>query len=228
MSILALSRMGFGILLLSTRLPTEAYVLLLQKVNCNRIVQSPKLSSTIAGINDIFPVQTFPIPDRSTWRNAKPSARFQRNTELVDAANTVAFIVHSSGSTGLPKPISMTHQQSLNNFIGSGMSGFLTSPFYHNHGLATVFRGMVSGKRTAVFNANLPFTNTNLVTAMRAANTESFHCVPYVLKLLAETTEGVDELAKAKLVSFGGSSCPDGLGDMLVENGVNLVAQFGA
>jgi acyl-CoA synthetase (AMP-forming)/AMP-acid ligase II len=108
------------------------------------------------------------------------------------------------------------------------MSGFLTTPLFHNHGLATVFRGMVSGKKTVIFNANLPLTNSNLVRAMRVANTESFHCVPYILKVLAETAEGVKELAKAKLVSFGGSSCPDDLGDMLVENGVNLVAQFGA
>lgn len=228
MSILALSRMGFAVLFLSTRLSTEAYVSLLQEVHCARIVRSTKVDSTVANIQDIYAIQSFRMPDPPVWTTRNPPSRFRRETKLVDEENTVAFIVHSSGSTGRPKPIAMTHRQCLDNYLGSGMSGFLTTPLFHNHGLATVFRGMVSGKKTVIFNANLPLTNSNLVRAMRAANTESFHCVPYILKVLAETAEGVKELAKAKLVSFGGSSCPDDLGDMLVENGVNLVTQFGA
>jgi acyl-CoA synthetase (AMP-forming)/AMP-acid ligase II len=117
----------------------------------------------------------------------------------------------------------MSHRQCLDNYIGSNMSGFLTTPLLHNHGLATGFRGMVSGKTTAMFNANLPLTNNNLVIAMRAANAESFHCVPYILNLLAETDDGVRELAKAKLVSFGGSSYPEDPGDMLVEMVLTLL-----
>lgn len=108
------------------------------------------------------------------------------------------------------------------------MRAFVTLPLFHNHGLSTMFRGMVTGKRTAVYNANLPLTNKHLVTAMRAADFESFHCVPYALKVLAETPEGIAELAKAKLVLFGGSSCPDDLGDMLVKDGVNVVSHYGA
>ncbi|KAI6778153.1 uncharacterized protein J7T54_007199 [Emericellopsis cladophorae] len=73
-----------------------------------------------------------------------------------------------------------------------------------------MFRGMVTGKRTALYNANLPLTNGNLVEAMRTAEFESFHCVP------------------AKLVLFGGSSCPDDLGDMLAQEGVNIVSHYGA
>lgn len=222
--------MGFSVLFLSTRLPTEAYVALLQETECTRIVAGPKLSSAVAGIHGVYPVESFPIPDLSVCgHSTTASPRFRRQTELLDEQNAVAFIVHSSGSTGLPKPIYQTHRQCLSNYAtGSGMRAFVTLPLFHNHGLSTMFRGMVTGKRTAVYNANLPLTNNNLVTAMRAADFESFHCVPYALKVLAETPEGVAELAKAKLVLFGGSSCPDDLGDLLVENGVNLVSHYGA
>lgn len=91
-----------------------------------------------------------------------------------------------------------------------------------------MFRGMVTGKRTALFNANLPLTNLHLVNAMNAADFESFHCVPYALKVLAETPEGIASLQKTKLVLFGGSSCPDDLGDLLVQNGINVVSHYGA
>ncbi|KAK7402465.1 hypothetical protein QQX98_011792 [Neonectria punicea] len=229
-NILAISRMGFSVLFLSTRLPTEAYVSLLQKTECSRIVVAPKLESVIEGIQEFYPVQSFPSTSQlHSYNGGSYSTRFKRQTELIDEENTVAFIVHSSGSTGLPKPIYQTHRQCLSNYAtGSGMRAFVTLPLFHNHGLSTMFRGMVTGKRTAVFNANLPLTNGHLVAAMKAADFESFHCVPYALKVLAETPEGIAELAKAKLVLFGGSSCPDDLGDLLVQNGVNVVSHYGA
>ncbi|KAH7120451.1 hypothetical protein EDB81DRAFT_847774 [Dactylonectria macrodidyma] len=227
-NILALSRMGFSVLFLSTRLPTEAYVSLLEKTECTRILAAPKLETVVEIIQESYPVQSFPLPSQSVWSHNTPT-RFKRQTELIDEENTVSFIVHSSGSTGLPKPIYQTHRQCLSNYAtGSGMRAFVTLPLFHNHGLSTMFRGMVTGKRTAIYNANLPLTNGHLVAAMKAANFESFHCVPYALKVLAETPEGIAALAKAKLVLFGGSSCPDDLGDLLVKNDVNIVSHYGA
>lgn len=56
---------------------------------------------------------------------------------------------------------------------------------------------------------------------------EIFYGVPYALKLLSETQDGLELLQKLKIVMFGGSSCPDALGDKLVENGVPVVSHYG-
>jgi hypothetical protein len=48
------------------------------------------------------------------------------------------------------------------------------------------------------------------------------------LKLLAESDEGIELLKQLKIVMYGGSACPDTLGDSLVEQGVNLVGHYGA
>jgi acyl-CoA synthetase (AMP-forming)/AMP-acid ligase II len=221
--------MGFAVLFLSTRLPTNAYVNLLRETECTRIVATHKFTPATSLIRDEYPLDVYALPEQSVWSRRPTEPRFERRTELLAEEDTVAFIVHSSGSTGLPKPIYQTHRQCLSNYAtGSGMRAFVTLPLFHNHGLATMFRGMVTGKRTAVYNANLPLTNGHLVAAMKAADFESFHCVPYALKVLSETDEGVTELAKARLVLFGGSSCPDDLGDMLVARGVNIVSHYGA
>ena len=228
-SLLALTRMGFSVLLLSTRLPTEAYVSLIEKTSCQRIVASANFIHTVTSIKEAYAVQDFRLPDSTIWSRTPSGPRFRRETELRNEENTVAFIVHSSGSTGLPKPIFQTHRQCLSNYaVGSGMRAFVTLPLFHNHGLSTTFRGILAGKRTMLYNASLPLTNQNLVAAMKAANFESFHCVPYALKVLAETEEGLAQLARAKLVLFGGSSCPDDLGDLLVQHGVNIVSHYGA
>ena len=53
------------------------------------------------------------------------------------------------------------------------------------------------------------------------------YAVPYVLKLLAETDEGIECLAGFEAVSYAGAAVPDDLGDRLVERGVNLVSFYG-
>jgi hypothetical protein len=63
---------------------------------------------------------------------------------------------------------------------------------------------------------------------LKATKPEIFHCVPYVIKLLAESDEGIQMLADMKLVLYAGSGCPDDLGDRLVERGVNLCGNYGA
>jgi hypothetical protein len=109
-----------------------------------------------------------------------------------------------------------------------GYRAFLTLPLYHNHGLSSFFRAVHSGKEISLFNANLPLSGPNLIEAMHAVKPESFFGVPYALKLLAETDSGVEVLKRCKLVLFGGSSCPDDLGDRLVAAGVYLVGHYGA
>jgi acyl-coenzyme A synthetase/AMP-(fatty) acid ligase len=157
-----------------------------------------------------------------------PATRVHTTTPK-DASSRTSFIIHSSGSTGLPKPIFQTHKACLTNYSSStGYRAFLTLPLYHNHGLSTFFRGVYSGNPTYFFNANLPLSASNLLRAMEAAQPESFHGVPYALKLLAETDQGIKALAKCKLVLYGGSSCPDELGDKLVNAGVYVVGHYGA
>jgi acyl-CoA synthetase (AMP-forming)/AMP-acid ligase II len=229
-TLMALSRMGFAVLFLSTRLPVEAYVALLNKTDCTRLVTTAKYASVVAEIGAITPIESFPLLDHSVYavRPHLCDGRFQRQTELIHEENCTAFIVHSSGSTGLPKPIHQTHRACLSNYaLGSGMKAFVTLPLFHNSGIATTFRGIVAGKRTAIYNAALPLTNANIVSSLRAMQPESFHCVPYILKVLAESPEGIEELVKCKIVVYGGSSCPDDLGDLLVKEGVYLVGHYG-
>ncbi|GAB7348312.1 hypothetical protein MBLNU459_g6290t2 [Dothideomycetes sp. NU459] len=74
----------------------------------------------------------------------------------------------------------------------------------------------------------LPLSATNLVEALEIVKPTSFHGVPYALKLLSESERGIELLRQCKLVLFGGSSCPDELGDSLVRAGVYLVSHYGA
>ncbi|KAI1394167.1 L-aminoadipate-semialdehyde dehydrogenase [Hypoxylon trugodes] len=229
-TMLGLTRIGFAVFFLSTRLSIEAYTALLGQTGCRKIVVAPNYAGTVDQIAEKYDIFQCTLIDSTILKGANSNShRFQRPVEIKDEAQKIAFIVHSSGSTGLPKPIYQNHRSCLTNYsVGSGMRAFITLPLYHNHGLSTFFRGITYSVTTAFFDASLPMTHDHLLSAMQQFVPESFHCVPYSMKLLAESKQGIDVMKRCKLVLFGGSSCPDELGDRLVEAGVYLVGHYGA
>lgn len=233
-NLLALSKLGHSALLLSTRISTEAYMSLLETTNSRNLMvhesfrdiaeelkrRNPDLQVDEIPSQDVY---DFPIEDVNIGTNI--TAHLDPAKE---AENTV-WIIHSSGSTGLPKPIPQIQRAAIKNYAGNmNMDGFITLPLYHNHGISCLFRAVHSCKRLHLYNANLPLTKQYLLDTMKAHEFEIFYGVPYALKLLAETEEGIGALTKFKIVMFGGSPCPDSLGDKLVERGVNLISHYGS
>jgi acyl-coenzyme A synthetase/AMP-(fatty) acid ligase len=194
------------------------------------MISSESHSKVVSAIQAEIELVRYPLLGQLEYNIQVPLfPRFVRNSGGPSAAHKIAFIIHSSGSTGLPKPIFQSNGACLSNYSSSfGYRAFLTLPLYHNHGLSSFFRAIYSGKEISMFNANLPLSGTSLIEAMTAVKPESFHGVPYALKLLAESDPGVRVLQDCKLVLFGGSSCPDDLGDRLVDAGVYLVGHYGA
>lgn len=229
-AIFALSRLGYALLLLSRRLATEAHISLLEETKCRRIVSASTLEKTIQAIGVERDIASYPILGKSSYDEPHPSTPyFMRKYDRVTANKRTAFIIHSSGSTGMPRPIFQTHEAALMNYSsGLGYRAFLTLPLYHNHGLSTFFRALYSGNEIGLFNSNLPMTSNNLIAAMEKLKPSGFHGVPYALKLLGEDRRGIEVLRACKVVMFAGSSCPDGLGNRLVEAGIYLVSHYGA
>ncbi|KIV99895.1 uncharacterized protein PV09_08558 [Verruconis gallopava] len=227
-AVFTLIRLRCTILLLSNRLATEAYLNLLDKTNCHDIIVSKSMSKIGEEIVRARPMNVVELPTRDEC-DLVPEAVDQLPPEPHSISERTAFIIHSSGSTGLPKPIFQSHRACLMNYTGgNGHRALVTLPLYHNHGLSTFFRAVCTCTPVALYNANLPLTASNLIQTLEAVRPGSFHGVPYALKLLAEDHRGTNLLAQCKLVMFGGSSCPDDIGDKLVSNGVYLVSHYGS
>lgn len=173
---------------------------------------------------------TIPFLQRRSWHSQPPAQPFRRTG--VDApreGRKIAWILHSSGSTGFPKPIYLSNLQCLANWKKSfALKSFCTSPLFHSHCLMELGRAFYTKSTMYLVSPNLPITATNLLQAIEKAKPQMVSAVPYVYKLLAEKQAGIDALAKAQLVMYAGSSCPDALGDLLVSHGVNLIANYGA
>ncbi|CAG8371628.1 unnamed protein product [Penicillium salamii] len=228
----ALNRLGYAVLFLSTRLTAPAYARLMDMANCQSIINTQNYQQVVSEICALRPdCKSFSQLQRENWFNRPASfPRYQRpNVDTSKEGKKIAWILHSSGSTGFPKPIFLTNLQTLANFRKSfGLRLFTISPLFHSHALMELGRALFTRAPAYLGNHSLPVTYQNLFDALQVARPQQISAVPYVIKLLAEKQEGIQALAAPKLVLYGGSSCPDDLGDRLVSQGVNLVGNYGA
>ncbi|OLN81294.1 putative gluconokinase 3 [Colletotrichum chlorophyti] len=232
-TMLALTKLGHTTLFLSTRISQEAIESLITVTGAQYLIADKRYLETAEGAKQTIPhLDVFEIASQSTYDfpiEVHADTRMDYGRDLSVETNNLIYIIHSSGSTGLPKPIYQTQKSAIANYSSSmNMRAFITLPLYHNHGICNLYRAIYCGKPIHLYNADLPLTREHLTGIMRRHNFEIFYGVPYALKLLAETDEGMDLLRQLKIVMYGGSACPDDLGDTLVNNGVNLVGHYGA
>ncbi|RMJ25466.1 NRPS-like enzyme [Aspergillus sp. HF37] len=230
-SFFALSRLGYTVLALSLRIAPTAVANLLKQTDCVHVLHggTHQILSTAQAVQEILPVTSLPIPVRSDYdRPLSSEPRFAREYDR-DAENSrIAVIMHSSGSTGLPKAVMLSHRAILTHPTqGSGLHNFNALPWYHLYGVSTSLQAMWMRKTAHLYNAALPMTSESLVEILETVKPDAVHTVPYVLGLMAEKRRGVELLKRCKVVTGAGARTPDELGDRLVREGVNLGIVFG-
>ncbi|PMD59587.1 acetyl-CoA synthetase-like protein [Hyaloscypha bicolor E] len=190
----------------------------------------------------ILPWQQSKTPLTWITKNTPPNLNYTPVCQ--STSESTAYIHHTSGtSTGLPKPIPQTHHAAvgvLPLLSGSSAATFTTTPLYHG-GIADCFRAWTSNALIWLFPcSSVPITAQNIISSLSVAHqtaTQSinpvakvkyFSSVPYVLQMMAEDKGGLAWLQKMDIVGVGGAALPDGVGDTLVSNGVNLISRFGS
>ena len=224
---LALSRLGYTVMMISPRLSSSASVDLLETVGCETIIygRTPAIRAKVGDIlrQKLLKCSPIRVGSASNMAEIHPVARpRQHNPE------DIALILHSSGSTGSPKPLFLSHRALMTHpSRGPALTTFSPLPWYHLHGLSTALQAMYMRKTAYMWNAALPLTATSVISAIGEAQPELVAAVPYMLQLLADHPGGIAVLKACKLVTYGGAPCPDSLGDRLVLEGVHLGGSFG-
>ncbi|KAL5000032.1 hypothetical protein BDV10DRAFT_183627 [Aspergillus recurvatus] len=227
-ALIAVSRLGHTVLLLSTRIAEDAYVSLLENTKASYLIAYPAFQAVAKNATQRTGTVLQPVLVREDYVGTTSKLPEAELDGLVENKN-ITWIIHSSGSTGHPKPIYQTHSGALKNYANNfGLRGFITLPLYHAHGISCLFRAVHSEKLIYMYNAELPLTGSYLhMTLQEHPDIEVLYAVPYGLKLLSESEESMKLLARLELVMFGGSSCPKPIGDKLAQNGVRLVSHYG-
>jgi acyl-CoA synthetase (AMP-forming)/AMP-acid ligase II len=148
--------------------------------------------------------------------------------------NFASCVANANGlfiaGTGLPKPIGQTNHGAIKAAISMQIPypGLVTLPLFHTFGLLTFLHGIETGLKTSFYSAELPLTGLNVIAALKATKAEVMFTVPYAMKLISEVEGGIQAMKELREIIYGGASCPQDLGDMLVRQGVKLSNYYGS
>ncbi|TLD19227.1 hypothetical protein PspLS_09919 [Pyricularia sp. CBS 133598] len=169
-------------------------------------------------------------------------------TESEEAEWEPFVVLHTSGSTGLPKPIVVRnglimlndklHHLPIWNGTESAIRGLARSnrnltpmPFFHASGLYTFFGFHVYWEKPITFAiTDRPMTADFILQqlAHAPADVDSISLPPSILEDLSTTDLGCEALSKLKFVLFGGGNLNDAAGRKLLDRGVVLQNSFGS
>ncbi|KAG6378293.1 hypothetical protein JVT61DRAFT_14008 [Boletus reticuloceps] len=200
---MALYRMGYCVLFLSPNNSPPAIAHLLTITNASHIiVQDTLLPSATTALTHLAVPSSVSIIHQPPSNVFGPDARF-----LLPVT-----IIHSSSSTGFPKPIIATNKAAVGNCIMNfNLTSLTTLPLYHvrlvhflhdmmlnshstllqGHGHSNLYRAWYAATPLYLFpTGSIPLTSANIIKLLsQAQDIQALYGVPFALKLLAETPE---------------------------------------
>ncbi|TFK46704.1 putative aminoadipate reductase [Heliocybe sulcata] len=156
----------------------------------------------------------------------------------------VTLYLHSSGSTGFPKPIAQTHRTVLHwcsfpcttdaRYHPREMVwGAMMAPTFHTFGLyMQMYTNFVTGYSTAIFPPKYPGppvmpTPENTLEALKKSGANTAIAVPSFFEAWAHSPDAIEFLAKMEICTFAGGPLSTKAGDALVARGVKLNTTYG-
>ncbi|CEJ01811.1 hypothetical protein RMCBS344292_15832 [Rhizopus microsporus] len=156
-----------------------------------------------------------------------------------------ALIIHSSGSTGLPKPIYLSNQYLINiiSFLhmikevdpeADGLARddvFLNGvPLYHVFGFYCVFQMATTGG-SVVFTQGLPSSEDEIKHALISTNATLMCAPPATLEQIFHQVkvdkEFQEALRRLRFILFGGAPLKRKTGEWFHKHGINLRVEYG-
>ncbi|KAL4783812.1 hypothetical protein BJX76DRAFT_357597 [Aspergillus varians] len=235
---MALIGLGVPVLLLSARLSATAIQSLLQRTSASAIIASRRLESTAREAAQALPVYS-PLGFETLLASQEgllDSCSICHPYHHISESDRDVLILHSSGTTGMPKPIYVSHRHLLsfvnchNLYLESEAQGvnLSTLPLYHGFGLVAPALAMGVGK-TVCFppGSTVPSAGATL-DLLKISHAASFMTVPSILEdITSMGPEGIQALARLDFVTFGGGILKPAVGKCLVGYGVRLLNHYG-
>ncbi|OSS44047.1 hypothetical protein B5807_11144 [Epicoccum nigrum] len=230
--------------LISARLSPIAVAHLLHSIGARSVLASPRLVSLAkAAFSEELSPDALELHISQPFEsNLPPSTEpFEKplssSEHYVSESDRNVLILHSSGTTGLPKPIYQPHRYLLG-FSQCYMHtedevveaiNMSTLPLYHGFGLVPPCLALGIGKPFYIPPANTVPTGSSTAMAIKLSGAQSLMTVPHILEEICALPpeEGMDALRSLQFVASAGGPLNHATGEKLAASGVDLLAHFG-
>ncbi|CEL05016.1 hypothetical protein ASPCAL06138 [Aspergillus calidoustus] len=235
---MALLGLGVPVLLISTRLSTTAVASLVERTSACAILASRRLEATAREAAHGIPIRS-PLSIETLLSHppqSNPTPNICHPHHYIDESDRNVVILHSSGTTGLPKPIYVSHRHLLsyvnNHWLhdeaqAQGIS-VSTLPLYHGFGYVAPTLAMGVGKAVCFPPASVVPSAGSTIDLLRVSGASSLMTVPSILEDIMLTGElGIRALKGLDFVAFGGGILKPAVGTQLAASGVRLLNHYG-
>ncbi|KAL8722888.1 MAG: hypothetical protein Q9225_000721 [Loekoesia sp. 1 TL-2023] len=257
--------LGVPVILLSARLGPSAIHHLLHKTTACAVITSPRFTNTAREGLSLFAVdeEQPSLYTQATWTSFLEA---QENEDHLKGSicrpgyfaginDRNVLILHSSGTTGLPKPIYQSHTWLLGftkchefysdeEALGLNLS---TLPLYHvsntdapclprtdpclqGYGLVTPALSLGIGKTLCIPPPSVIPTGDSIISLLKYSKARSLMSVPSILEEIAAISDGqgIEALASLQFVAFGGGLLKRSVGLKLADGGVKILNHYGS
>ncbi|KAF9895335.1 hypothetical protein FE257_000239 [Aspergillus nanangensis] len=231
--VLASHKLGYKPLLPSPRLSHRAYEHLMVATQCDKFFYTVEKERKAFDIKEFREsTQLFEVPGISDLMNQNEATFDAPPKAYRDAEDEIALIIHSSGTTGMPKPVPLTHgffatidfgaylpspagrQSSLFNDLGPDHLVLSSTPFFHLMGFLAFTE--------SIFH-NVPFVNLPdqplsvklLVDTIKRAKPTAAMLPPSIIEDMSQSEDGVKALGNLDYVYFAGAPLAPETGNRL-------------
>ncbi|KAF7192480.1 Non-canonical non-ribosomal peptide synthetase FUB8 [Pseudocercospora fuligena] len=231
-----LIKAGYMALLPSTRNSQEGQANLFSTTKCNYLLYSAGVDSQVETIKKAVPgLHAVQIPsfDELVEQGSKPASPYPG--AYSNKPNDRVVVLHTSGSTGLPKPIYHTNasiyvtRQLGRHPAPSGRRNvqdalferdallFAMAPMFHMMGTVVVWRTILCRAPLTYIPPEKPPTPDLIIKTLNQTGAKYSLTPPSMLEEIVEAPSGLDALTKLDLVFYGGGPLADGTGDKVNE-----------
>ncbi|KAI1815677.1 hypothetical protein GGS20DRAFT_316260 [Poronia punctata] len=245
--LVACIKAGYKVLFVSPRNSQKAHINLFDKTDCRVLWFSESFSKVVEPWLEERDMQTLQVKPLEQWFSVEATPLFPYEKTFEEAEWDPFCVLHTSGSTGLPKPVTVRtgmmaisdKYQQMGKWQGTNYwltewhhkvtRQFIPMPLFHAAAIYTFFYTSVYRDMVTVLSIGEKTLTADLVVECRKnVHFDGAFLPPSILEDVSQSQELIDIFSQLKMIIIGGGSIAREAGDRLVKHRVRIFNSMNA